>query len=211
MSFRQALLFLMPARAYRHHAGIALARELPTGRAAVVWSDACARHAALVPLRKRYGLGLGRLMRYMEWAAALYGAMRAQGMDRAKAGAIIESVQWASIGPAVALPYRLSRLHSSAPLLRVRWMTDLLFALVFTRPFVRHRHGSDTHVAFDVTVCPLAQYFRDVGFSELTRHAACSLDQHLARQWGVHLQRTKTLADGHDLCDFRFVARERHS
>ncbi len=74
----------------------------------------------------------------------------------------------------------------------------------FTSPFC-HRHlPSETGVAFDVTVCPLADYFKDQGVPELTVHAACNPDYCMAREFGVDLVRSQTIADGAEYCDFRW-------
>jgi hypothetical protein len=59
-------------------------------------------------------------------------------------------------------------------------------------------------VAFDVVLCPLANYFKDQGVPELTRHAACNMDYRMAREYGVDLVRSQTIADGAAHCDFRW-------
>jgi ubiquinone biosynthesis protein len=59
-------------------------------------------------------------------------------------------------------------------------------------------------VAFDVTICTLADYFKEQGVPELAVHAACNMDYCLARELGVDLVRLQTIADGADYCDFRW-------
>jgi hypothetical protein len=61
-------------------------------------------------------------------------------------------------------------------------------------------------VAFDVTLCPLANYFEDQGVPELTPHAACNLDYCAARECGVGLVRSQAIADGAAHCDFRWYS-----
>ena len=81
-----------------------------------------------------------------------------------------------------------------------RWMTRYFFSSPF-----RHQHlPSEAGVSFDVTLCPLADYFKDQGVPELTQHAACNLDYCAAREYGVDLVRTQTIADGAAHCDFRW-------
>ena len=75
---------------------------------------------------------------------------------------------------------------------------------MFTRPFRRTTLPAVAGVAFDVQVCPLANYLREQGAPELTHFAACSLDYRLATDWGVTLQRRQPLAGGAAYCDFRF-------
>jgi hypothetical protein len=59
-------------------------------------------------------------------------------------------------------------------------------------------------VAFDVTLCPFADYFKDQGVPELTPHASCNLDYGAAREFGVELVRSQTIVDGAAYCDFRW-------
>jgi hypothetical protein len=82
-----------------------------------------------------------------------------------------------------------------------------MFKVVFSAPFQRTTYRREGEVAFDVTVCPLAKYFREQGVPELTRYAACSQDHHMAKIWELTLSRTKTIAEGNELCDFRFLKR----
>lgn len=85
-----------------------------------------------------------------------------------------------------------------------------MFNLMFTKPFSRKVFLSNEYVAFDVTVCPLASYFKSQGVPELTQHAACSLDHHMAAQWGLQLHRTQTIAQEQASCNFRFVPPKKH-
>jgi hypothetical protein len=48
-------------------------------------------------------------------------------------------------------------------------------------------------------------YFKDQGVPELTEPAAGNLDYRMAREWGVELVRTQTIADGAAHCDFRWT------
>jgi ubiquinone biosynthesis protein len=59
-------------------------------------------------------------------------------------------------------------------------------------------------VAFDVRRCPVAEYLSAQGLSELCVEAWCNLDVPLASKWGARLERTGTLAQGAERCDFRW-------
>ena len=59
-------------------------------------------------------------------------------------------------------------------------------------------------MAFDVTFCPIADYFKSQGVPELTEPAGGNLDYVMAREWGIELVRTQTLAEGAAYCDFRW-------
>lgn len=126
------------------------------------------------------------------------------GVSVNEAGRLIEEINWAVFGPVTAFSFAASRLRSKHLPTRVKWILDLMFGVIFTSPFRRSAVPSNDAIAFNVTVCPLAQYCREQGVPELTRYAACSLDHRMANNWGVRLMRTQTIADGDPHCDFRF-------
>ena len=197
------LSLLLPRQAFRQTAQLELAKRLPAATAEIIWRETLTRHAARPPLAMRVAPGLALLLRYFEWDCALYRAARNQGLSEADAGALIEEINWALVGPPVGLGHALTRLASSRPARRVRWLLDALFGLLFTAPFRRQVLSSDG-LAFDVQVCPLADFFRQQGLPELTRYAACGLDYRMAHAWKMRLLRRETLAEGASRCDFRF-------
>ncbi len=195
---------LRPSMAFRRAASRALAREMPADRAAQIWDSTKTLQAKLRTSRPRHSFGVNVLLRYLEWDCALFSAAKQAGLGAAQAGRLVEEINWDVLGPVIRLSFRVSRLRSRHLRTRVRWILDLMFGVLFTAPFERTTLPSTRGVAFDVTVCPLAEYFRDRGVPELTRYAACSLDYRMAAHWRVGLERTRTIAEGHPLCDFRF-------
>ena len=144
------------------------------------------------------------MMRYLEWGCALYRALQEHGMSQAEAGPLVETIMLEVYQPVPTAMFKLSRLRSAKRETRVKWLLGMITRFFFTSPF-RHRHlPSKTSVAFDVTVCPLADYFKDQGVPELTAHAACNLDYCAASELGVDLVRSQTIADGAAHCDFRW-------
>ncbi|HEY0014682.1 MAG TPA: L-2-amino-thiazoline-4-carboxylic acid hydrolase [Longimicrobium sp.] len=194
---------------FRRSALPILAPALSSDAVERVWARTVALQRELRKTRPRHSLGVNLLLRLFEWDRALYGALLESGAGRDEAGRMISEINWALLGPSTALSFSLSRLRSRDLRTRVQWVIDLLFATVFTAPFRRVVHRAKGEVAFDVTRCPLAEYFAAQGTPELTRHAACSLDYHMAAQWGVTLRRTQTIAEGHPACDFRFLPNPR--
>lgn len=186
-----------------------LAPALPAETVERVWARTRVLQRELRMTRPRHSLGVNLVLRLFEWDRALYGALLESGVPADDAGRWIGEINWAILGPSTALNFALSRLRSGDLRTRVQSVVDLLFAVVFTAPFRRIVHPAKEEVAFDVTRCPLAEYFAAQGTPELTRHAACSLDHRMAAQWGVTLQRTRTIADGHPSCDFRFLVHPR--
>jgi hypothetical protein len=64
---------------------------------------------------------------------------------------------------------------------------------------------SSDHMAFDVTGCRYAQFFQQLGEPELGFLLVCSADFPMADAIpGVELERTQTIMQGADFCDFRY-------
>lgn len=205
MALMPTLLLWLPSVAYRQVARRQLAARLPPAQAAQAWQAAQSLQRTLAPRRPRHAPGLSLVFRYMEWHRALYTAVQQQGLDPAQSGALVEDINRELFGVAIGAGFRLSRLRSPARQTRVRWLMDLMFRLLFTAPFRRELRPSTRGVAFNVTVCPFADYFQAQGTPALTRHAACNLDYDMAKRWGMHLDRTQTLAGGAPHCNFHFL------
>jgi len=60
-------------------------------------------------------------------------------------------------------------------------------------------------IGFDMIRCPVAQVFRAQGVADLCRASWCDLDYALGEMQGIRLQRTTTLVEGADRCDFRLI------
>jgi len=125
-------------------------------------------------------------------------------MSQVEAGEFVETVAVEYYQPVPTAMFTLSRLRSAKRETRVKWIFGIITRYFFTPPFV-HRHlPSDTGVAFDVTVCPLADYFKEQGVPELTEYAACNPDSCHERAFGIELVRSQTIAKGAEYCDFRW-------
>jgi len=144
-------------------------------------------------------------MRYYEWNLSLYRALRDHGMSQVEAGEFVETVGAEYYQPVTAAMFKLSRLRSAKRETRIKWIFGIITRYFFTPPFV-HRHlPSDTGVAFNVTVCPAADYFKDQGVPpDVTAHCLCNLDYCMAREYGIELVRTQTIVNGAEYCDFRW-------
>lgn len=206
MDITGAIGFCFPRATYRRHALAALGRSLSRDETDEVWKQTLQRQRELKKLRPRHSLGTNLILRYMEWDAALFRALEDRGVPKQQAQHLVQEITWAAIAPLTAVSYGLSRLRSGSALRRVKWTFDLMFRTLFTRPFKRTTFTSDHAVAFDVTACPIAAYFKARGLQELTPWAACSMDHRMATAWGVTLTRTQTIATGHPCCNFRFHA-----
>jgi hypothetical protein len=180
----------------------ALQRTLPHVDARAVWAEARHRHRDVTRDRPA---ALGVLGQLLEWDLALHDALRQAGVGPDDIGRAVTDLNWAISRPGIVGGFAASRLLGGARLTHVRRVIDALFATLFVRPFARTTLPSIDTVAFDVTRCPIAEYFAAHGVPELTPHAGCTLDYRMAEAWSVTLERTRTIAAGDALCDFRFV------
>lgn len=204
MPIISSLLLLAPRIAFRHAAMKHLAAAGVTGNAAQVWQRTRALQAALRKQRPRHSFGVNQFLHFMEWDSALYRAMQEHGMTQEQASRLIEEINWEIFGAGTSNVFTLSRLRSAKLQTRIQWVLDMMFAVLFTKPFRKQAVPSDNGIAFDVVRCPVAEYFQQQGVPELTRAAACNLDHRMAQTWGVALERSQTIAAGDARCDFRF-------
>ncbi len=171
---------------------------------AQVWCSTRTWQSRLAPSRPRHSTSVNLMIRYAEWCCAVYQAAQEHGMSQAESGKLVEAIMSDAYRPVPAAMFKLSRLRSGKRETRVRWLLGMITRYFFSSPF-RHQHlPSEEGVAFDVTLCPLADYFKDQGVLELTPHAACNLDYGAALEMGVNLVRTQTIANGAGYCDFRW-------
>ena len=204
MNILSSLLLLMPDVAFRRAATKHLATSALKADGARVWQKTSSLQAELRKTRPRHSFGLNLFLRYMEWDGALYRVLLEHGMPPEQAHQLIEEINWEIFGSGIGASFALSRLRSARLQTRVQWILGWLFFALFTKPFRKQAVPSDNGIAFDVVRCPVAEYFQQQGLPELTRYAACNLDHRMARNWGVKLERSQTLAEGGTLCDFRF-------
>ncbi len=173
---------------------------------AQIWASTRAWQSRLAPTRPRHSASVNIMMRQMEWNCALHRGLRDYGLGHNEAGPLVEAIGLDAYRPSPVMLFKLSRLRSAKQDERVKWVLGLLIRYFFSAPFI-HRHlpvEPGEVVAFDVTLCPLADYFKDQGLPELTPYAACNLDHGAAHAFCVDLVRSQTIADGSEYCDFRW-------
>lgn len=204
MRILSSLLLLAPHVAFRRAARKHLAAPSLANEQARVWQRTLALQAELRKQRPQHSLGVNHFLRFMEWDRALYCAVLEHGMMQEQALRLIEEINWEMFGAGTTNVFLLSRLRGAKLSTRIQWVLDLLFAVLFTKGFRKQDVPADSGIAFDVTVCPVAEYFKQQGVPELTRFAACNLDHRMAQVWGVQLERSQTIAAGDARCDFRF-------
>jgi hypothetical protein len=132
-------------------------------------------------------------------------ALLERGLAEAEARRRTADVPWSVYEKMAAIPWALAQLLERRPYGRLKKATDLFRRFPFRAPsydIVDVPAERDVG-AFDVRRCPVAEYLRAHGLSELCVDAWCNLDIPLAHKWGARLERTGTLAEGAERCDFR--------
>jgi hypothetical protein len=149
----------------------------------------------------------GRLM--LDAAAltvCLFRALLARDIPEQRARTLTAKVTAAVYDLMARVPSAIARVGGGAPVERLRRATSAFRRFPFGPPAYRMLDvaaGEDT-VAFDVVRCPVAEYFRAQDLPELCVASFCNLDYPLAARWGATLERTKTLVEGAECCDFRW-------
>lgn len=135
---------------------------------------------------------------------ALYKAFIELNIPKEKTKKYIEEINW-EINKIIGAPmFVFSIIRGKNALDRVKWINDVLWKFLFTKPFERVQVDSDASVAFNITRCPFQEYYKSQNVIELCEYTSCSQDYFLAETWHSKFTREQTLASGGEFCDFRF-------
>jgi ubiquinone biosynthesis protein len=166
--------------------------------------DDYARQRSQIPSQRAAGARL--MVHFAALTAGLYRSLRARSVTDEDARRLTADVAWRVYEKMAAVPWLLARFTRTDPYRRLERATRVFRHFPFRAPsydMVDVPGGEDV-VAFDVRRCPVAEYFRAQGLSQVCVDAWCNLDLPLAKKWGARLERTGTLAQGADRCDFRW-------
>lgn len=125
-----------------------------------------------------------------------------------EASDLIREMAWCVYRVWGLVPGALARLITRDPVRRLRVGTRLFRRFPFNPPGYRMEDlPAKGVVVFSVYRCPVADYLRTQGLSELCVRTWCALDEPLAEMWGATLERQGTLAGGAARCDFTWRPR----
>jgi len=185
----------------------ALRERFSADEIARILDDAFADYSgqrARLPMERQAG---GRLMvHFAALTAGVYRALRARDVSERDARRLTAEMTWRVYEKLAAVPWAIARATRASAFGRLERATRLFRAFPFGAPSydMADVPAEAGVVAFDVRRCPVAEYFRAEGLSELCAEAWCNLDVPLATKWGARLERSTTLAQGADRCDFRW-------
>ena len=146
------------------------------------------------------------MIHFAALTAELYRAILARGISQTEALSLTAGVTRRVYERMAAFPTFVSRLGGRSRRRRLRRATNAFRRFPFGPPAYEMTDvESDADVvAFDVHRCPVAEYFESQELNTLCLEAWCNLDYALAERWGAQLQRSGTLAEGAERCDFRW-------
>jgi ubiquinone biosynthesis protein len=162
-------------------------------------------------LPREKSLGARLMVQFAALTASFYRALLARQLPDEEARRLTAELTWRVYDKMAAVPWALARATRTTPYDRLRRATDLFRHFPFRAPsydMVDVDAAADV-VAFDVRRCPVAEYFQAQGLSEVCVDAWCNLDVPLAKKWGARLERTGTLVQGAERCDFRWCVEGR--
>ncbi len=140
---------------------------------------------------------------------AFFRHLTAAGIEREYAVELVGDISWkiyqwwGYVGRFLARLSRHDRIKDHAR--RVRQDGSWPMSFPFNPPGYQAQYVPTEHgLGFNVIRCPVAEYLRAQGASDLAVSTWCMLDYALAEMIGLRLVRTGTLAAGDERCDFRW-------
>lgn len=163
------------------------------------------RHSGVVPQVSNMGGRINLQLACLTLCA--FQSLLERGIERAHAIKIVADVTWKAYQRWGAFAYFISRLLAKDRVKRIRIATKAFQVFPFSPPAYKiERINQPGGVDLNVRRCVVAEYFKSNDAIDLCSGSWCDLDFALAELWGGQLERTQTLVNGNDICDFRFRA-----
>jgi ubiquinone biosynthesis protein len=168
-------------------------------------------YRALEPSVKRQAtIGADLTVHLAAITIAMYRVLMQKGHSRQEATQLVADIVWRAYSKMGGVPWIMSGRVGQDSYQRLRFCVDAFLTFPFGSPAYQWENveGGERVCAFNITRCPVAEYFHAQGLDALCVQTWCNQDFPLARQWGgATLERTGTLAGGAPSCDFRWHAK----
>ncbi len=151
--------------------------------------------------------GASIMVRVAALTVALYRVLLEEGLPRRKAQELTAEVSWRVIRRLAAVSWEGAKpARGRDPMGRVRHLMHLLMRFPYGEPgYTTHQPESgETSAVFQVQHCPVAAHFAQEDLAELCGTTFCDIEVRLADEWGVELERPRTLGQGGTRCSFCF-------
>jgi len=159
-------------------------------------------------VKKKETFGATIMVKLSLLTLIIYEKLLAENIDKQIAIQLTSKINWIIYENLTHKFWFFTRLFSTRPIKRVKIAMNF-----FIKYFPYKSPGYEMEilktenkiVAFNVTKCPAAEFFKEHNLNELCIESWCNLDYPLAEKWNVKLERNTTIAKGNELCDFKFV------
>lgn len=129
----------------------------------------------------------------------------ARGVERQYAIELVADAAWKVYRKWAILPRFFASLLTRDPTQRMKICVNAFLRFPFNPPgYKLERKPSVCGITFNILACPIARYLQKQGAADLCVASWCNLDFAVAEMWAGELERTGTLAEGRDRCDFHF-------
>jgi len=131
----------------------------------------------------------------------------AAGIQRTYAIVLIGDTAWLVYQKWGRLSWAFSRLYSADPRNRLERSVSQFLQFPFSAPgYTFELIDTESGVGFNILRCQVADFMIGVDAVDLCVETWCSLDYSLAAQWQSTLERSCTIVEGCESCDFRFTS-----
>ena len=135
------------------------------------------------------------------------GALETAGIERDYAIELTGDTCWRFYRQWGGLTRAASRVLTRDHVRQIQLSVDAFLTFPFGGPGYRFDDVEQVDGrSLDMRRCPVADYLGARGATDLCAGSWCNLDYALAEMWGASLDRSGTLVEGADCCDFRFRA-----
>lgn len=140
-------------------------------------------------------------------STAFYHELTGRGKSKEEATKLFYDIAWKVYIKMGRFSWRLAGIGKKGNYERLLKATRLFRAFPFNSPsYVWQDVKTDENtVGFDCMKCPVAEYFSKNGLSDFCAATWCALDYPLAELWDAKLERSGSIAEGAEKCDFRWV------
>lgn len=185
-----------------------LAGQLPLGRVEPYLQRVQELYGRRIPsVPPASSMGATLMVHLAAITVAMDDGLREEGVSIEDSMQLVRDMTWQVYSKMGELPWLLEAARGGGRTERLKGAINLFLTFPFSGPdYVwRDTNAEARVVGFDMLRCPVADYFRAQGRSDLCVQTWCNLDFALAKQWGgATLERTTTIAGGSERCDFRW-------
>lgn len=155
---------------------------------------------------KTQTLGGSLMVHLAAMSAAFYEELINRGQKESIATQLFYDIAWIVYQKMGKLSWSIAGWGNKNSYSKLLKATKLFRAFPFNSPSYQWQDVKSEKdvVGFNCLKCPVANYFEIKGLSKFCASTWCALDYPLAEMWNAKLERTGSIAEGANQCDFRW-------